>query len=523
MKTNKANIVISGIACMLFILWGCKETDESAPQLSVDTEEIQVPYEGGVVTVGVSTNRTAVARIVYDDPAKAGWIGMLLSHINGTGDLEIKVAENRSIIDARAATISITAGGLEKTVRIIQAESDQLLTVDPVFIVATEAGGSFPVTVTSKTTWTATVDGGATWCRTTNVSGSNNGTFTVQVDDWTNGPDNSDRTATITVSGANGMTRSVTVAQKSPVRATNIALNKPVQVSDYSGTGNEGARAVDGNKTTMWVSDNSDNEHWIEINLQGFYTISAYALWRDLSSSTQKMKQFSLQAWIDDAWVTVSTEDNNEADVRYYGEFEPVVTNRVRWYIPAYTNNTARLFEIEIYGIPLPMPVGNITALVLENTKIPFETVGGEVRPNEWHAKGWKVNTAVTSGTVRAAVEYALGLHGWYGNFTNGKLYQTVDLDEGVYRFVVALKQNFDCSTACIVAHLGNDLPDYDRVAQDALGSFAVPHPHHGHQNEAVISFQFGLSRRSTVSLGFVANVRDDDMYFNRVELWKDQ
>ena len=131
----------------------------------------------------------------------------------------------------------------------------------------------------------------------------------------------------------------------------NIVLNKPVTHSSFYL--NPGQGAVDGDKTDgRWVSGASGPEHWIEIDLQGSYTIVAYALWRNLTSGTgMLMPQFSLQAWIDDAWVTVSSEENNTTDNPYYREFNAVTTNRVRWYVPAYLNNVVRLYEIEVYGV----------------------------------------------------------------------------------------------------------------------------------------------------------------------------
>ena len=90
------------------------------------------------------------------------------------------------------------------------------------------------------------------------------------------------------------------------------------------------------------------NEHWIEIDLQDYYSIFAIKLFRQ--SNAQSMPMWRFQAWIDGGWVNVISHDNNSILI-YYEEFEPVTTNKVRWYLPAYQNNTARLFEIEVYSI----------------------------------------------------------------------------------------------------------------------------------------------------------------------------
>ncbi|GHT52629.1 hypothetical protein AGMMS49982_13370 [Bacteroidia bacterium] len=68
------------------------------------------------------------------------------------------------------------------------------------------------------------------------------------------------------------------------------------------------------------------------------------------SNAVQHTKQFRLQANIGGAWVNIVTEDNNEA-AEYYKEFESISTDKVRFYVPAYTDNRVRLFEIEVYSV----------------------------------------------------------------------------------------------------------------------------------------------------------------------------
>ena len=132
----------------------------------------------------------------------------------------------------------------------------------------------------------------------------------------------------------------------------NVVLNKPVTHSDQNVDTQGGDKAVDGDKTTnsRWVSDNSHNEHWITVDLQGFFDINGFRMWRDQSNAAQQMKQFRLQAWINDAWVNIVSEDNNVA-TEYYKEFESVRTDKVRLYVPPYTDNRTRLIEIEVYSM----------------------------------------------------------------------------------------------------------------------------------------------------------------------------
>lgn len=136
-------------------------------------------------------------------------------------------------------------------------------------------------------------------------------------------------------------------------KIVNVALKKPVEHSGCANNDSQyaGGKAVDGitsSNNSRWISDMTHfNEHWVEINLQDYYSIFALKLFRQ--SNAQSMPMWRFQAWINNDWVTVVSHDNNSTLI-YYEEFEPVTTNKVRWYIPPYQNNTVRLFEIEVYS-----------------------------------------------------------------------------------------------------------------------------------------------------------------------------
>ena len=133
---------------------------------------------------------------------------------------------------------------------------------------------------------------------------------------------------------------------------TNVVLNKPVTHSSANSVNQGGNMAVDGNRTaaSRWVSDATNNAQWIEVDLQGSFNINGFQMWRDQSNANEQTPMFSLQAWLDGAWVNVLSENNNVMAV-YYRDFETVTTDKVRLYIPAYTNNRTRINEIEVYRI----------------------------------------------------------------------------------------------------------------------------------------------------------------------------
>lgn len=128
----------------------------------------------------------------------------------------------------------------------------------------------------------------------------------------------------------------------------NVALNKATTTSDLLAP-YEGSRAVDGNTnttTSRWVTDDTNNEHWLEIDLGGEYTISAMEMWNDNPTT----KTFRLQIRQNDEWVNILSQDNNTLN-NFYGEFPEVTVSKVRYYIPAYQTNRVRLFDLAIYSV----------------------------------------------------------------------------------------------------------------------------------------------------------------------------
>ena len=202
----KKNLLITGMAMLLWA-GGC-QSDPSA-ELVLGSEELKVPYAGGTFTIPVSCNLASKATIEYDNPAQSGWIFMLPTVLNGNGTLELRIQALSNMWEDRSATITVTADEDIKTVKLLQM-SKLHLSVEPSFIAASSKADSYPVAVTSKTAWTATVESGAPWCTLTGGSGNNDGAFTVNV---TAMPDENQRTATVLVNGANGLSEKITVQQ----------------------------------------------------------------------------------------------------------------------------------------------------------------------------------------------------------------------------------------------------------------------------------------------------------------------
>ena len=102
----------------------------------------------------------------------------------------------------------------------------------------------------------------------------------------------------------------------------------------------------------------------------------------------------------------------------------------------------------------------------------------------------------------------------------NGKLYQTVELEAGGYRFDVVplylgIKNNFYTAAA-----LGDDLPNTEELSNNSLNFTRFPEQN-DYTNEKV-SVTFTVTQKSFVSIGFVATLGDGEMaFFSKVELFK--
>ena len=139
-----------------------------------------------------------------------------------------------------------------------------------------------------------------------------------------------------------------------PVMMTlNVALNKPATASGANSASDTADKAVDGLigvNTSRWVSPAS-GEHWLEVDLQGEYAISGFNSWTgNAGALSHPTKNFYFQAWIGGEWVNlVEIADNSDPVVG--ASFPEVTTSKVRYFVPDYTGNRVRLYELEVYSV----------------------------------------------------------------------------------------------------------------------------------------------------------------------------
>lgn len=193
---------------------------------------------------------------------------------------------------------------------------------------------------------------------------------------------------------------------------------------------------------------------------------------------------------------------------------------------------------IRINVSQLPGTSVNITAEVLKNPGDPFEQGELVVDPNSIYcyvAKDWKTNSeGAANGNVVTkpdeGFDHLLNMCAWGDrnkrSMTDGKLFQTVQLEAGeyVFNFFVycnelqwAVEPHVPSSTFAVVA-LGSDLPNTGNISS-ALVHISIPGGIARGANQ-LFSIAFSLSQSSTVSMGFLANLANAQILFHKVELW---
>jgi hypothetical protein len=137
-------------------------------------------------------------------------------------------------------------------------------------------------------------------------------------------------------------------------KEVNVALFKPVSIKpgDMYAANYTADKAVDGiisNESRYFAKDDG-TEHWIEIDLEQEYSISSFATWIGAGGTLgYPVANFYFQAWINDKWVNLVSVTGN-TNPQYKTTFPEVKTQKVKYYVPAYSGNALRLYEIAVYS-----------------------------------------------------------------------------------------------------------------------------------------------------------------------------
>ena len=188
-----------------------------APTLTVSPTSFTLTgMQGGTnpasqaVTVNANGNWTASSSVP--------WLTLIPLSGNGNGSIATQVALSSAAVGTNNATITVTSGGVTRTISVALTVSAASLTASPNSVTYTATQGAAnpsakTIAISSNGTWT--VSDGASWLSLSPTSGSNNGTVTASVNTATAIQGNN--STTITVKGG-GITRTVNVT---------LSLNAP--------------------------------------------------------------------------------------------------------------------------------------------------------------------------------------------------------------------------------------------------------------------------------------------------------
>lgn len=143
-----------------------------------------------------------------------------------------------------------------------------------------------------------------------------------------------------------------------PIKSTNVALRKPVEVSSFRDS-YSGERVVDGiwnTRESRWVSGTTGRPpHYLVIDLEGTFVIDSAEVWTgDPTTGNQHViNNFKLQYWNGNQWVDIpgASVKNNQSELVFFTFTEQVMTDRVRFYYDE-PSGVIRVREILVYGIP---------------------------------------------------------------------------------------------------------------------------------------------------------------------------
>ncbi len=146
---------------------------------------------------------------------------------------------------------------------------------------------------------------------------------------------------------AEAVVRSFTIIQIAEHIAVDKAVTASSQYAKY-----DPENAVDGDlngKGSRWISEKgTENAHWLEIDLAGYYKVDSVVISSDATAIPEK---FEFQYWNGTEWKAFFTEEGNAA-AKYHKSLTKTETNRVRFYSTASTapEGWVKIFEIELYG-----------------------------------------------------------------------------------------------------------------------------------------------------------------------------
>jgi len=182
--------------------------------LEVSLSQCTLGSDNGVgIVIGITSNTDWTA----SEPVY--WLSVTPTSGTGDGTIHITTTSANQQITDRSATVTVTGGGIDRTIEVTQSGSEATLQVSaPAESLAPEAGSQLSIILLSNIAWTATADDD--WLSISPSSGTGDQMLTLEA--LTENTLTAVRTTTLNVEGG-GMTRNITVNQAG--QTTGIAEN----------------------------------------------------------------------------------------------------------------------------------------------------------------------------------------------------------------------------------------------------------------------------------------------------------
>ncbi|RYY54520.1 MAG: DUF5013 domain-containing protein [Chitinophagaceae bacterium] len=289
--------------------------------------------------------------------------------------------------------------------------------------------------------------------------------------------------------------------------------------------GMEAAKLIDNNVNSAWQSQGGGSyPHWVTIDLgtskliDGFY----YVNYQGPGKSAKSVK-FELS---DDnnAWTTALETQVQDSYLRQRLAVGQTVSGRYLRVsvVDAYdgsATSTAQIAEIDAFNTQNASgnngkdAYSSSTAVALVNAKAPFVGDGSNPFPalgafRMQKMQGWTHNSAAVVSFDDAGKSFSLFTANVWGlsTVTNGKVYQTVNLQPGIYSLKIKVAHaDGPCDALGVVAAPGT-MPDYTvlKTSADTWRYYDLV----ANQNKTV-ELVFAVAQASAVNVGIVYNIRD--------------
>lgn len=257
-----------------------------------------------------------------------------VSPSSGSGDQVVTISyEENTSTSARSGKITVSSSGIDsKSITVTQSGLSPALAISPENQDVGPEAGSTTFAVSSNISWTASDDAG--WLTISPTSGSNNGTLTVNFTENTSG---SGRTGTVTVTGNDVGSQSVTITQSGnptlSVSPGSRNVGSGMSSTTFTVTSNTSWTAYDDADWLTIAPTNGSNDGIITANFTENTTTSTRTGTLTVSGSGIKVSVVVIQ-------IAVGIESNETATTLYPNPVKDYIS--ITW--DAFTN--AAIFDI---------------------------------------------------------------------------------------------------------------------------------------------------------------------------------